>query len=76
MLTFTPPQRRPSFIILDEPDQACSPALRRHLVTEFLPQLMSIVPHVFWVTPLETELFGDAVHWRVEKQGGVSTVIM
>lgn len=76
MLTFTPPQRRPSFIILDEPDQACSPAMRRHLVTEFLLQaLMSIVPHVF-CTHLETELFGDAVHWRVEKQGGVSTVIM
>ena len=75
MLVFTPAEKRPSFIILDEPDHLCSPGLREHLIREFLPKLMDIVPHVFWITPQDPELFGDAHRWTVEKKDGYSQVI-
>ena len=75
MLVFAPEHKRPNFIILDEPDNTCSPGVREHLITEFLPKLMSIVPHVFWITPLDTDVFGDDVpKWTIVKSGGVSTV--
>ena len=75
MLVFTPAEKRPSFIILDEPDHLCSPGLREHLIREFLPKLMDIVPHVFWITPQDPELFGDAHRWIVEKKNGYSQVL-
>lgn len=75
MLVFAPEHKRPNFIILDEPDNTCSPGVREHLITEFLPKLMSIVPHVFWITPLDTDVFGDDVpKWTIVKSGGISTV--
>lgn len=75
MLVFAPEHKRPNFIVLDEPDNTCSPGVREHLITEFLPKLMSIVPHVFWITPLDTEVFGDDVpKWTIVKSGGISTV--
>lgn len=75
MLVFAPEHKRPNFIILDEPDNTCSPGVREHLITEFLPKLMSIVPHVFWITPLDTDVFGEDVpKWTIVKSGGVSTV--
>ena len=75
MLVFTPAEKRPSFIVLDEPDHLCSPGLREHLIREFLPKLMDIVPHVFWITPQDPELFGDAHRWIVEKKNGYSQVL-
>lgn len=74
MLVFAPEHKRPNFIVLDEPDNTCSPGVREHLITEFLPKLMGIVPHVFWITPLDTEVFGDVAKWTIVKEGGVSTV--
>lgn len=76
MLVFVEPSKRPSFIILDEPDRGCSPGVRAHLVHNFLPKLMSIVDNVFWITPQDTDIFGDVPHWIIEKRGGESTVTM
>lgn len=74
MLVFVPEHKRPSFIILDEPDSTCSPGVRTHLIQEFLPKLMGIVPHVFWITPLDTEIFGDVPTWTIVKENGVSRI--
>lgn len=76
MLVFVDQSKRPSFIILDEPDRGCSPGVRAHLVHNFLPKLMSIVPNVFWITPQDTDIFGDVPHWIIEKRDGESTVTM
>lgn len=74
MLVFTPAEMRPSFIIMDEPDHLCSPGLREHLVTEFLPKLMNVVPHVIWITPKDLEVFGDVPHVVISKRNGISSL--
>lgn len=75
MLPLIPSERRPNFIVLDEPDAACSDVVRQRLIKDFLPKLRSIVPHVFWVTPKETDSFKEAEIWTVEKKNGVSTLL-
>ena len=74
MIVFCPSAMRPNFIILDEPESNCSEGLREHIVRNFLPVLMDCVPHVIWITPLDTDVFGGAPRWTVCKRNGVSTV--
>lgn len=74
LIPLIPAERRPNFIILDEPDAACSDVVRQRLIKDFLPKLRSIVPHVFWVTPKETDSFKEAEVWTVTKENGVSTL--
>lgn len=74
MLPFIPESRRPSFIILDEPENSCSPAVRELLIKEFLPLLQDIVPNVIWITPQDDDIFGDAPRITVVKRNGVATL--
>ena len=74
ILTFVPPDRRPNFMILDEPESNCGKSVRRQMIKEFLPKLQSVVPNIFWITPLDVDMFGDARKWTVTKQGGKSTL--
>ena len=74
MIVFCPSNQRPNFIILDEPESNCSAGLREHIVRNFLPVLMDCVPHVIWITPLDTDVFGGAPRWTVCKRNGSSTV--
>lgn len=74
ILTFVPPDRRPNFMILDEPESNCGESVRRQMIKEFLPKLQSVVPNIFWITPLDVDMFGDARKWTVTKQGGKSTL--
>ena len=72
ILVFVPPERRPNFMILDEPESNCGDSVRKHMINEFLPKLQSVVPNIFWITPLDTDMFGNAQKWTVIKQGGKS----
>ena len=74
VLPFIPDARRPNFIVLDEPENGCSPALREHLIREFLPIIRDVVPNVFWITPLDIEVFGDVPVWTAVKTNGVTTL--
>lgn len=74
VLPFIPDSRRPNFIILDEPENGCSPALREHLIREFLPIIRDVVPNVYWITPLDIEVFGDVPVWTAVKTNGVTTL--
>lgn len=74
ILPLIPASRRTNFMILDEPDSACSDAVREHLAKEFIPKLRAIVPHVFWITPKDSDVFKESETWVVEKQQGVSSV--
>lgn len=73
ILPFVPLNRRPDFIVLDEPESNCSDAVRDHIIENFLPILKTIVPNVYWVTPLEVEDFSDK-QWIVEKTKGISVL--
>lgn len=75
LLPLIPEERRTNFIILDEPDAACSKAVRRRIIEDFIPKLRQIVPHVFWITPKEPYGFKEAEVWTVEKKNGASKII-
>lgn len=74
LLPLLPENKRTNFIVLDEPDANCSDPVRQHLIREFLPKLQSVVPHVFWITPKNTDYFHDYVQLSVVKEHGVSRV--
>jgi len=74
LLPMIPESRRTNFIVLDEPDAACSAAVRRRMIEDFLPKLRQIVPHIFWITPKPANVFKDAEVWVVEKRDGKSTI--
>lgn len=73
IIPFIPADRRTDFIILDEPDQGCSDAMKDHLIENYLPLLKQTVPNIYWITPLAVEHFSDK-QWLVTKQNGVSTL--
>lgn len=73
ILPFIPANRRTNFMVLDEPDKGACPSVRDHLIENFLPILRSIVPNVYWVTPLEVEHFSDK-QWTVTKENGTTTL--
>jgi len=72
LLTFVSPDRRPDFMVLDEPDANMSDGARMHLIKEFLPKLQSVVPNIYWITPAQTDAFSSAQHWVVVKKNGKS----
>lgn len=74
ILPLIPAHRRTNFMILDEPDSACSDAVREHLAKEFIPKLRALVPHIFWITPKDSDVFKEAETWVIEKQQGVSSI--
>lgn len=76
VLPLIPAHRRTNFMVLDEPDSACSEAVREHLAKEFIPKLRSLVPHVFWITPKPIDIFSECELWTVEKKNGVSSINM
>ena len=73
IMPFIPANRRTNFIILDEPDNSCSPAVSTHIIENFLPILKQIIPNVYWITPENVEHFSNN-QWTVTKKGGNSTL--
>ncbi|AWY08473.1 hypothetical protein HOT49_gp207 [Erwinia phage vB_EamM_Alexandra] len=73
IMPFIPANRRTNFIILDEPDNSCSPAVSEHIVENFLPILKQIIPNIYWITPNDVEHFSNN-QWTVTKQGGTSSL--
>lgn len=71
IMPFIPANRRTNFIILDEPDNSCSPAVSEHIINNFLPILKQIIPNIYWITPNDVEHFSHN-QWTVTKQSGVS----
>lgn len=74
LIPLLPENKRTNFLILDEPDNNSSDAVRSHLIREFLPKLRAVVPHVFWITPKPVDEFDDYRLIKVIKQGGISEV--
>ena len=72
LLPLLPENMRTNFLILDEPDGACSDPVREHLITEFLPKLREIVPHVFWITPKTIDSFENCTVLKIIKEDGIS----
>lgn len=73
ILPFIPEHRRVNFIVLDEPENSCSPAVRQHIIENFLPIIRAVVPNVYWITPLETESL-NATNWTIVKKDGTSSL--
>lgn len=73
IMPFIPANRRTNFIILDEPDNSCSPAVSEHIIENFLPILKQIIPNIYWITPNDVEHFSNN-QWTVTKQGGTSSL--
>lgn len=73
IMPFIPANRRTNFIILDEPDNSCSPAVSAHIIENFLPILKQIIPNVYWITPEDVEHFSNN-QWTVTKKDGSSTL--
>lgn len=73
IMPFIPANRRTNFIILDEPDNSCSPAVSEHIIENFLPILKQIIPNVYWITPESVEHFSNN-QWTVTKKDGNSTL--
>lgn len=74
LLPLLPENKRTNFLVLDEPDSACSPVVRSHLIREFLPKLCEVVPHVFWLTPSSIDEFQSHITINVIKENGTSHV--
>lgn len=74
LMPLVPAHKRVNFIVLDEPDSACGEPVRQGLIRDFLPRLRAIVPHVFWITPKETDSFPECERWQVRKKAGISTI--
>jgi DNA repair exonuclease SbcCD ATPase subunit len=74
IIPLLPSERRTNFIILDEPDSACSDAVREHIAQHFVPILRTLIPHVFWITPKPVDVFKEAEVWTVEKRNGKSSL--
>lgn len=74
ILPFVPEHRRADFIVLDEPEASCSPAVRQHIIDNFLPIIRSVVPNVYWITPLDVESLGHPPVWTIVKKDGKSTL--
>lgn len=72
LLPLLPESQRANFLVLDEPDSACSPAWRSHLIREFVPKIRAIVPHVFWITPDTIDEFENCTVLKIIKEDGVS----
>ncbi|QYW03847.1 hypothetical protein pEaSNUABM46_00204 [Erwinia phage pEa_SNUABM_46] len=73
IMPFIPANRRTNFIVLDEPDNSCSPAVSSHIVNNFLPILKQIIPNIYWITPNDVEHFSNN-QWTVTKKSGVSSL--
>ncbi|QZE59449.1 hypothetical protein MPK66_gp205 [Erwinia phage pEa_SNUABM_2] len=73
IMPFIPANRRTNFIILDEPDNSCSPAVSEHIIENFLPILKQIIPNIYWITPNDVEHFSNN-QWTVTKKGGTSSL--
>lgn len=73
ILPFIPANRRMDMLILDEPEDKCSPAVKEHLINNYLPLIRQVVPNVFWITPQDVHHSSDQ-EWTVEKRGGHSTI--
>lgn len=71
ILPFVPASRRLNMMILDEPEDKCSPAVRDHIITNFIPVLRTIVPNIFWITPQTIEHYTEK-QWTVVKKDGKS----
>lgn len=74
LLPILPSERRTNFMILDEPDAACDPEVRDHVVKNFVPHLRASVPNVFWLTPKEISGFDGCEIWQIVKENGISTL--
>lgn len=74
LLPIIPSERRTNFMILDEPDAACDPEVRYHIIKNFVPHLRQSVPSVFWITPKDVGDFDACDHWRVVKENGISQI--
>ena len=73
IMPFIPANRRTNFIILDEPDNSCSPAVSEHIINNFLPILKQIIPNIYWITPNDVEHFSHN-QWTVTKKQGTSAL--
>ncbi len=73
VLPFVPAHRRLNVLVLDEPEDKCSPAVKEHLINNYLPLIRQVVPNVFWITPQDVNHSSDS-EWTVDKRGGSSTL--
>lgn len=73
IMPFIPANRRTNFIILDEPDNSCGPAVSEHIINNFLPILKQIIPNIYWITPNDVEHFSNN-QWTVTKKQGRSAL--
>lgn len=72
-LPMIPSSRRVNFMILDEPEVNMDEVAKELFVTQFVPQLLTVIPHVIIATPLNTE-FVNAQKYQARKVGDTTTL--
>ncbi len=73
-LTLTPNNRRVNIMVLDEPCAHMCEQNRQLFLERFLPLAMTVVPHIYVITPNADDKIPNSSEWLVVKKNGVSTV--
>ena len=74
LLTFVPPAKRPSILVLDEFNANFSAEMTSGFV-RFLPVLNQVIPHVIIITPRTEDNYGEHVrYFTVIKKGSESRI--
>jgi DNA repair exonuclease SbcCD ATPase subunit len=74
LLTFVPPSRRLSLIVLDEPASNMHPETQEQF-RQLLKVMVNVIPTVVVITPMTNELYEDAECYTVVKRNGDSTIV-
>jgi len=75
LLPLIPDDRRTNFLVLDEPCSHQDEILRSKIIDVYLPQLMTIVPNIFVITPNPSDTVEGSRTIFVQKKNGTSKVL-
>jgi energy-coupling factor transporter ATP-binding protein EcfA2 len=76
LLPLLPDNERVNLVILDEPTSHQDVVSRELFHTRYIPVLREVVPSVYVVDNHRDPLPKDAKEWVVQKQGGVSSLLV
>lgn len=75
ILPLTPENRRVNLMIFDEPTSHMDEVSRNVFVTKYLAVLRELVPHIYVITPHQSDQCPNAAEWLVEKRNGRSKLL-
>lgn len=76
LLPLLPQSDRVNIVVLDEPTSHCDSVSRAIFNERFIPVLREVVPSTYIISPHLDDRCPDSVEWLVQKQNGISTLII